>query len=57
MKNGVGILLCLVGLIVSLLTLVAAFVYAVSAVVWLHAPVLDVVQVTAKMALLPLGLA
>lgn len=57
MRNGIGILLRLVGVIVNLLTLAAAFVYAISAIVWLHAPVLDVLQVTAKMALLPLGLA
>jgi hypothetical protein len=56
-KNGVGILLWLVGLIVGLLTLVAALIYAVSAVVWMHAPLLDVLQVTGEMALLPLGLA
>jgi hypothetical protein len=39
------------------LTLSGAFVYIVGAVLWMRAPVLDVLGVTATMALLPLGLA
>jgi hypothetical protein len=56
-KNAVGLLLWLVGHIVNILALLIAFVYVVGCVVWMHAPLLDVLRVTAAMALLPLGLA
>ena len=56
-RKGVGILLWLAGHIINFLTLSAAFVYAIGAVFWMHAPVPDVLQATAMMALLPLALA
>jgi hypothetical protein len=56
-KNAVGLLLWLVGHVVNVLTLFAAFVYVVGCVVWMHAPLPDVLRVTAAMALLPLALA
>ena len=56
-RKGVGILLWLAGHIINFLTLSAAFVYAIGAIFWMHAPVPDVLQATAMMALLPLGLA
>jgi hypothetical protein len=56
-KNAIGLLLWLVGHVVNVLTLFAAFVYIVGCVVWMHAPLPDVLGVTAAMALLPLALA
>jgi hypothetical protein len=56
-RKGVGILLWLAGHIISFLTLSAAFVYVIGAVFWMHAPVPDLLQATAMMALMPLGLA
>jgi hypothetical protein len=56
-KNAAGLLLWLVGHVVNVLTLLIAFVYTVGCVVWMHAPLLGVLRVTAAMALLPLALA
>jgi hypothetical protein len=56
-KNAVGLLLWLVGHVINVLTLFAAFVYVAGCVVWMHAPLLGVLRVAAAMALLPLALA
>jgi hypothetical protein len=56
-KNAAGLLLWLVGHVVNVLTLFAAFVYVGFCVVWMHAPLLGVLRVAAAMALLPLALA
>ena len=57
MRSTVALLLWSVGHVVNVLTLLAAIVYVSGCVLWLHAPLLDVLQVTARMAILPLGLA
>jgi hypothetical protein len=57
MKHRIGTLLQSFGHIVNFLTLLAAFVYVVSAIAWIHAPVLSALKMTATMALLPLGMA
>lgn len=57
MRKAIGTALWSAGPVIGLLALAAAFVYIVACVVWLHAPVPDVLRVTATMLLLPLGLA
>jgi hypothetical protein len=56
-KNAIGILLWSVGHLINFLTLSAAAVYIFGCIFWLHAPVAAVLQMTAIMALLPLGIA
>jgi hypothetical protein len=57
MKHRIGMLLESLGRIVNFLTLLAAFVYVVSVIVWIHAPVWSAFKMTATMALLPLAMA
>jgi hypothetical protein len=56
-KNAVGLLLWLAGHVINVLTLCAAVVYLFGVVVWMHAPLLGALGVTAAMAVLPLALA
>ena len=56
-KNAVGLLLWSAGHVVNALALLAAGMYVLFCVAWLHAPLLDVLRVTAMMALPVLGLA
>jgi hypothetical protein len=56
-KNAIGVLLWSAGHVVNALALLAAGMYVVFCVTWLHAPLLDVLRVTATMALPVLGLA
>jgi len=57
MKHRIGTLLQSFGRIVNALTLLVAFVYFVGAIVWIHAPVLSAIKMTATMALVPLAMA
>lgn len=57
MKHRIGTLFQSFGRIVNLLTVLAAFAYVVSAIVWIHAPVFSALKIAATMALLPLGMA
>lgn len=57
LKGAIGGLLWSAGLVVNALALLAAGMYALFCVVWLHAPLLDVLRVTATMTLPVLGLA
>lgn len=57
MKHSLGFLLRLVGHLITLLTLVAACIYAVFVIMWLHAPALGVLTVIAPFALPALGIA
>ncbi|MCS0632565.1 hypothetical protein NX786_24830 [Telluria mixta] len=57
LKGAIGVLLWSAGHVVNALALLAAGMYALFCVVWLHAPLLDVLRVTAMMALPVLGLA
>lgn len=52
-----GTLLLAVGEILRAFTLLAVIVYLFGTVLWMHAPLLGVLMVTAPMALVPLGLA
>ena len=56
-KNAIGALLWSVGHVVNVLALLAAGMYILFCVAWLHAPLLDVLRVTATMVLPVLGLA
>jgi hypothetical protein len=56
-KTVIGLLLWWAGHVVNILALLAAIVYVLFCVSWLHAPLLDVLWVTAMMALPALGLA
>jgi len=56
-KYAIGVLLWSAGHVVNALALLAAGMYALFCVAWLHAPLLDVLRVTATMALPVLGLA
>jgi hypothetical protein len=57
MRSSAGLLLWSVGHIINAVTLLAAIAYVLICVLWLHAPLLDVLRVTATMAILPLALA
>lgn len=57
MKRAIGLLLWAAGHVVNVLALLAAGMYVVFCVTWLHAPLPDVLGVTAAMALPVLGLA
>ena len=57
MKNALGLLLWLAGHVVNVLTLCAAVVYLFGVVVWMHAPLLAALGMTAAVAVLPLALA
>jgi hypothetical protein len=56
-KNAIGVLLWSAGHLVNALALLAAGMYVLFCVAWLHAPLLDALRVTAMMALPVLGLA
>jgi hypothetical protein len=56
-KSAVGVLLWSAGHVINALALLAAGMYVLFCVAWLHAPLLDVLRVTATMALPVLGLA
>jgi hypothetical protein len=56
-KSVAGVLLWSAGHVVNALAVLAAGMYVVFCVAWLHAPLLDVLRVTATMALPVLGLA
>jgi len=56
-KNAIGVLLWSAGHLVNALALLAAGMYVLFCVAWLHAPLPDVLHVTAMMALPVLGLA
>lgn len=57
MKNALGLLLWLAGHVVNVVTLFAAVVYLFGVVVWMHAPLLGALGMTAAMVVLPLALA
>lgn len=57
MKKGVGILLLSFGHLLNILVLLAAAVYAFGLIIWMHAPVIGVVEATALAALVPLAVA
>ena len=54
MKKGVGILLLSFGHLINILVVLAAVVYAFGLIIWMHAPVIGVVQTIAVAALVPL---
>jgi hypothetical protein len=56
-KIAIGTVLRSVGTLITILTLFVATVYVVGCIVWLHAPVSAVLQTTASMVALPLGVA
>jgi hypothetical protein len=56
-KSAAGLLLRSAGHVINALALLAAGMYVLFCVIWLHAPLLDVLRVTATMALPVLGLA
>jgi hypothetical protein len=56
-KDRIGRLLQAVGLVLNVFTLLAASLYVVSVVMWIHAPVLQALWATFKVALIPLVLA
>lgn len=57
MKKGVGILLLSFGHFLNILVLLAAVVYALGMSIWMHAPVIGVVETTALAALVPFAVA
>ncbi len=57
MKKGIGILLLSFGHLLNILVLLAAVVYAFGMILWMHAPVIGVVEATAVAALVPLVVA
>jgi len=56
-KSAIGLLFWTAGHVANVLALLAAGMYVLFCVIWLHAPLLDVLRVTATMALPVLGLA
>jgi hypothetical protein len=56
-KQRIASLLRSIGLVLNVFTLLAASLYVVSVVMWIHAPVLQALWATFKMALIPLVLA
>nr|WP_314547396.1 hypothetical protein [uncultured Massilia sp.] len=57
MRTAVAGLLLFAGHILNAFTLLAAIVYALGCIVWMHAPVVDVVRLTAMVALPFIGIA